>query len=331
MALEAYVVQPGEVLSTIAQRLVGEPIYGKRGSLKRLIEANPQLLDPNSLLPGQTLTIPQSSNSTDSPELNQSSEPPESPEPLESPKELGVIQEDPIEEAHSWTPRFLMWAGGGIGSMSYSQKTDSDSESGDFSNQAKLAYSLGGEMRISDRFDVRLEFQRIMANIEAPAETELNQSSTSIDTLSAEFFTRIYQHQSSTFSVGIGVQELSGPFLADSASGGVDVLTTKLRTGTLGVRYFKESGGSWKYEAALRYHHLLSAETDKHTYEAEGKGIYDLGAGVFRKVSEDLVLGVYGKLQLIDLSYKFSSDSLDREGEQGLTSSSLQFRAGYTF
>lgn len=54
-----YVVQPGDTLSTIAfERLPGS-VYARRGSLFQLMTANPTVKDPNRLMPGQEILLPE--------------------------------------------------------------------------------------------------------------------------------------------------------------------------------------------------------------------------------------------------------------------------------
>jgi hypothetical protein len=51
-------VQKGESLSEISEREVGRPVYGKRGSLQKLLHLNPQVKNPNYIRVGQWIFVP---------------------------------------------------------------------------------------------------------------------------------------------------------------------------------------------------------------------------------------------------------------------------------
>lgn len=52
-----YVVRSGDVLSRIARRELGPPIYGKKGSLNQLLKINSKIYNPNYIRVGQTIEI----------------------------------------------------------------------------------------------------------------------------------------------------------------------------------------------------------------------------------------------------------------------------------
>ncbi len=54
---ESYVVQSSDTCSSIARAKLGKPIYGEKGTLKRLAALNPTLQDLNLIYPGQTIQV----------------------------------------------------------------------------------------------------------------------------------------------------------------------------------------------------------------------------------------------------------------------------------
>jgi hypothetical protein len=55
-----YTVQPGDTLSEIANRTFGFPIYTEAGSLEKILALNPQIVDPNLVLPGDRIILDES-------------------------------------------------------------------------------------------------------------------------------------------------------------------------------------------------------------------------------------------------------------------------------
>jgi hypothetical protein len=55
----AYVVQKGDSLSTIAYKNISPKVYGKNGSLKKLLSLNTQLKNTSLILPGSYIQLPQ--------------------------------------------------------------------------------------------------------------------------------------------------------------------------------------------------------------------------------------------------------------------------------
>lgn len=53
----AYQVEEGDTLSEIAAEQVGRPIFGEKGSLKKVLEKNPQLTNPDLIFPGTVLDL----------------------------------------------------------------------------------------------------------------------------------------------------------------------------------------------------------------------------------------------------------------------------------
>ena len=51
-------VQKGDTLSGISEREVGRPVYGKHGSLRKVISLNPKVKNPNYIRVGQWLFVP---------------------------------------------------------------------------------------------------------------------------------------------------------------------------------------------------------------------------------------------------------------------------------
>jgi len=56
-APSTYVVRRGDTLSQVALRQFGKPIYGVRGSLTKILQRNPQILNPNVIRPGEELLL----------------------------------------------------------------------------------------------------------------------------------------------------------------------------------------------------------------------------------------------------------------------------------
>ena len=55
---QTYTVKPGDTLSHhIAGVNIPGPVWGKKGSLKKILKLNPNVKDPNRLMPGQTLNL----------------------------------------------------------------------------------------------------------------------------------------------------------------------------------------------------------------------------------------------------------------------------------
>jgi LysM repeat protein len=54
---ETYLVRPGDTLSAIARQTWAGPIYGDKGSLAKLLTANPDLSSESVIHPGQKLTL----------------------------------------------------------------------------------------------------------------------------------------------------------------------------------------------------------------------------------------------------------------------------------
>ena len=54
---DSYTVQKGDTLASIARKHFGEPVFGPRGTLKKLLELNPALKANNPLEPGQTVEL----------------------------------------------------------------------------------------------------------------------------------------------------------------------------------------------------------------------------------------------------------------------------------
>jgi LysM repeat protein len=54
----SYVVKKGDILSRIAQKKIAGPIYGKGGSLQKLLELNPKIKNPNLIFVGDRIQIP---------------------------------------------------------------------------------------------------------------------------------------------------------------------------------------------------------------------------------------------------------------------------------
>jgi hypothetical protein len=58
LAAGVYVVQPGDVLSRIAQKTLGSPIYNqKTGTLRKILALNPQIKNPDFILPGWEIRL----------------------------------------------------------------------------------------------------------------------------------------------------------------------------------------------------------------------------------------------------------------------------------
>jgi hypothetical protein len=79
-----YLVREGDCLSVIALRLLGPPIYGKTGTLHRLLEANSEIRPSDPIFPGTTLRIPGGGELESAPPSRalSSSEPLDTPEPI---------------------------------------------------------------------------------------------------------------------------------------------------------------------------------------------------------------------------------------------------------
>ncbi|MFZ4715728.1 MAG: LysM peptidoglycan-binding domain-containing protein [Bacteriovoracaceae bacterium] len=59
-----YIVKPGDILGRIARKHLGRPIYPDvRGAIARILQANPDLNNPNLILAGQKINIPDSEES----------------------------------------------------------------------------------------------------------------------------------------------------------------------------------------------------------------------------------------------------------------------------
>src|SRR5689334_17663417 len=52
-----YVVKEGDSLSTIAARTLQGRIYGKEGGIQKLVALNPEIENPNFILPGQEIRL----------------------------------------------------------------------------------------------------------------------------------------------------------------------------------------------------------------------------------------------------------------------------------
>ncbi|MGE4232373.1 MAG: LysM peptidoglycan-binding domain-containing protein [Bacteriovoracia bacterium] len=85
-----YTVKKGETLSEITQRFLKPPIYGKHGSLKKLMKDNPHLR--SRIEPGQRIRIKQSIQSKHAQQLHkqqeQKKEPPLPPEQIKDPEPI---------------------------------------------------------------------------------------------------------------------------------------------------------------------------------------------------------------------------------------------------
>lgn len=81
---ESFTVRKGDTLSEIARTFMGKPIYGKRGSLRKIIALNPQIKNPNFIRPGQIVYIDQQ---TEVAEV----------EPVSAPAQTSVNTEDTFE------------------------------------------------------------------------------------------------------------------------------------------------------------------------------------------------------------------------------------------
>ena len=58
------VISRGQVLSVIAQKYIGSPVYTKSGSLAKLLELNPQIKNPNLIFPGQKIYLSRTTTQT---------------------------------------------------------------------------------------------------------------------------------------------------------------------------------------------------------------------------------------------------------------------------
>jgi len=94
-----YVVQPGDTLSQIAQSRVGSPVYGKKGTLRKILELNPELAPRAHLIRPEEgvklsgkIRLPAGSMSEDSSLNEKSIDPSEPSEPSDEGRhsELGV-------------------------------------------------------------------------------------------------------------------------------------------------------------------------------------------------------------------------------------------------
>lgn len=84
-----YIVQKGDTLSSVSKQLYGDPIYGKNGSLKKLVGLNPQLKNINLIFPGDILNAEHVQT-----EVQQTSTPDPGPETLIPPPVITASDDD---------------------------------------------------------------------------------------------------------------------------------------------------------------------------------------------------------------------------------------------
>jgi LysM repeat protein len=77
----SYVVNKKETLSEIARRNISKSVYGKNGSLKKILDLNPEITNPDVIIPGQVIRL------EDLPEI----------ELAESKSEKEIVQKNQIE------------------------------------------------------------------------------------------------------------------------------------------------------------------------------------------------------------------------------------------
>jgi LysM repeat protein len=94
----SYVVKKGDILSRIAQKNIAGPIYGKGGSLQKLLELNPKIKNPNLIFVGDRIQIPyeQPSFADSTP----ASTPPASRAPAAESEKIETIETDTSFKAH---------------------------------------------------------------------------------------------------------------------------------------------------------------------------------------------------------------------------------------
>ena len=115
---DSYTVEQGDTLSEIAQEKFGGPVFGTQGTLKQLLELNPEVDPGKYIYPGQTLKISDQSGAPVVDNTQQASEPPP-PEPAPAPP-----QEPPQEDEKTV---FVALVHGHASNLSLEAEFDADS------------------------------------------------------------------------------------------------------------------------------------------------------------------------------------------------------------
>lgn len=76
---ERVIISKGQVLSVIAQKYIGSPIYTKSGSLAKLLELNPQIKNPDLIFPGQKIYLSRPTTQLDQRQVASQAQPQISP------------------------------------------------------------------------------------------------------------------------------------------------------------------------------------------------------------------------------------------------------------
>lgn len=314
---EVHLVRRGETLSEIAQKLSPDRVYGKKGTLRKLILSNPSVSHPDRIRPGQTLQIGVLTR--------------EKNRPAEGPKVLSD------EEAELPSPQLKLrelglsaWISSRVSAISYAQTTTTATGEGNFSEFGYTGWSAGARLRVNDSFDGQVEFVDLRGRIDSGETESLSNSTYSWWTLRTELQKPLIRGLQDKFYLSLGAQVQRIPILEESSDQRVVLRYHQLRSASFGGGFVFTHTADYVSEGEIRYHQLLGTD-DATAFAAKSRLIVDAKIGTARRLTERFRIGAHWVIQYNDINYKSSDDQIRSAGNLKLKSSALELRATLVF
>ncbi len=315
-------VLEGDTVSEILEANKLFPIYGKRGSLQKLLEINPnkQASNGDLIYQGEELILPIAVKNEEQIEISESIDEEESLEQPETPM--------PNNLDLALFPLFWFQLGFGISFMDYYQTIVSTNPlvtSGDLAYNSlvppSIKLSLGG-------YFGRNGFS--FSYLNSKGEVDNTDNGQAIETytwsiLEADYLRTWVEKQEWGIYSRLGLVSHNMPLLSIDNSL-VSITNNDVLMAALGFGGHYLLSTKMRFEIFMRYQHPISASGGEN-FDIDAGLSFDGSVGVLYQIYQSHVLGLYWYGQSHDLAYTFE----DFSGDQNLFFSNLDIRYVYEF
>lgn len=267
------------------------------------------------------------------PRANQSLAPelPSTPSNLPPVEEVPKTDQLPICVKEKKNALFSFWLGFGFHYSKYSQTSNIETESGNFTDQSLSSLSVGAQVPLNDKSNIDVQYHQTSEKIPIQGETTLDKTDFVRKSIRVGYQIQFFQKNQHRSALYIGIQQHRLPLLStDENRNLVNLLDNELMTAIIGVNYNYENSNKLTYEANLSYQQLLSASSlNGFQVNMKQNLILDTSLGLKRKFDSGFYVGLYWGLQSLDLSYELSRNNKTSSGTEKLIDSVAQIRLGW--
>lgn len=295
-----YVVQPGDTLSQISQRELGGPVWGSKGTLKKVQSLNPQVKNLDRIYPKDVIIL------SDEPVADQS-EPTPVPEPEPAPVPAASAEGDAANSVLNSQHRFRIL--GIVGDTEIKGRDDDNRFATTLHSKTNTGFAVGWDYRLSATTSVGLSASVIQSQFASTADGRFKGVEHSLAGFGANVAYDFAPQWHTVFS--IGVQQFY--FLTENTATALVLEPVFVDNGGLSVAYDILNGSS--LISGLEIHATYALPANASNFDVHSGFTY--GTMVYGKYPLSASSAVIGDI-FYDRRVQSTSGTMQRNGDSGI-------------